>query len=68
MKTFYLTSEIWSKVYHPYFEIYDPDGWNRKPEYFDHEWYHMRITRKEFLRRMASSTCMFKIPFNQIPF
>jgi len=49
MKEFRLTSEVWQKAYLPYFAIFDPDGWDRRPDHFKRSWYEEKITRKEFL-------------------
>jgi len=68
MKEFRLTSEVWQKAYLPYFAIFDPDGWDRRPDHFKRSWYEEKITRKEFLRRMSSSTCRFTRRFTEIPF
>jgi len=37
-------------------QILDPDGWDRKN--FEESW-NKKITRKEFQKRLAKSTCMF---------
>lgn len=53
------SSEEWSKEFFDYFEIWDPDGWDRSPENFDREW-NEPISKEEFFRRVSYSTCMFK--------
>ena len=47
------TSEEWCK----YFDIIvlDPDGWDRRPEYFEQSW-NEKITEEEFNKRVAIST------------
>ena len=37
--------------------IYDPDGWDRRGEYWEASW-NEKITKQEFERRMVESTCL----------
>ena len=53
----FLTSYAW--LQHPDFagvKVIDPDGWNRA--YFEDSW-NERISREEFEKRLARSTCSF---------
>lgn len=38
------------------FIIYDPDGWDRTN--YQYSFHEEKITKQEFLNRMASSTCL----------
>jgi hypothetical protein len=54
------TSDYWYRhpVKNDFFSSYvivDPDGWRRLPDP-QHYWYHQKITRTEFDRRVAEST------------
>ena len=42
-------------------EILDPDGWDRRADYFDASW-NEKITEKEFDNRVCMSTIMWKFP------
>lgn len=59
------SSEEQSKEFADYFEIWDPDGWDRSPENFDREWNEF-ITKEEFFRRVSYSTCKFKKSFFEL--
>lgn len=50
------TSEEWIKEY-PNRTIMDPDGWDRQN--FQYSFREEKITKQEFERRLALSTCMF---------
>jgi hypothetical protein len=54
------TAEEWLKT--PEFkdiEILDPDGWNRKPEFWDSSW-NEKITKDEMWNRVNQSTIKIK--------
>lgn len=38
------------------FVIYDPDGWDRTN--YQYSFHEEKITKQEFMKRMASSTCL----------
>ena len=47
------TSEEWQNEFKE-ITILDPDGWDRKN--FQYSWYEEKITKREFNKRMCSST------------
>lgn len=52
------TSEAWQKLVqavYPDFVIMDPDGWDRKN--YQYSWHEELITKEEFEKRAATSTC-----------
>jgi len=53
------TSNEWAKIFSEDFKIIDADGWPRGSWSFDHEFYFIKITREEFLRRAYNSTLKF---------
>lgn len=58
------TSEEWSKSFIDYFQICDPDGWDRSN--FHYSWMEQKITLDEFVRRFARSTCYFSKNYNEV--
>lgn len=56
------TSEEWQKICR--IKILDPDGWDRKN--YSYSWNEEKITREEFEKRMANSTCQFPQDLNNI--
>lgn len=59
----YKTSEQWEKdVRYAGLQILDPDGWDRRPEKFEHSFFVEKITKQEFERRLCSSTVIWSLP------
>jgi len=56
------SSDEWAKYYADKFEIIDPDGWDRSPEGWNESWNLEMINEEEFMRRVARSTILSKIP------
>jgi len=56
------TSEEWQKICR--IQVLDPDGWDRKN--YQYSWFDEKISRKEFEKRMAGSTCVFPEDLNNI--
>lgn len=52
------SSDEWQKEI-PYPKVLDPDGWDRAN--YLHSWYEEKISVVEYNKRVAESTCMFKI-------
>lgn len=50
------TSQEWAQDYVSEFVVWDPDGWDRQN--YDFSWKQELITREEFLKRVANSTCI----------
>lgn len=53
-------SNKWQKIC--YINILDPDGWDRKN--YDYSWNDEKITRKEFEKRMITSTILSYVSWN----
>jgi len=57
------SSEEWHKEICPDVVIMDPDGYDRNN--FENSW-NEKITREEFERRLAMSTCSFPVGYFKI--
>ena len=42
----------------PTFEILDPDGWDRRSDFWEKSWNEF-ITREQFIDRISASTCQW---------
>jgi hypothetical protein len=59
------TSQEWNEdlqSLYPDFVVMDPDGWDRRN--YPYSWYEELITKEEFEKRVARSTCCW--PHNMI--
>ena len=51
-----LPSTLWARLLN--IVVLDPDGWDRRGDYFDADW-SKKITLKEFMNKASSSTCQY---------